>query len=183
MNTFLSTNQFGFPATPGIPNRAELNHPIFGTMKALIIYQDFASAMKANSTLQKLKLSPDTKIDWEVVTWRMEMLRFPPTATEALIAAADAHLVLFAGGMPESIPFWLLDWLREWAATRQIEAAAIAVTAAANGDAPFATAISALRQFATEHDLGFIVDPDIVARAARIDAPSDQAFRHWGINE
>jgi hypothetical protein len=177
-----------FLLIPGVPSLSRKGHVAFEIMKALIIYQDFESAMKANTTLQNLKLSPDTGIDWEVIPWRMDMLRFPPTATEALIAATDAHLMLFAGQLPESLPFWLLDWLREWAAARQVKDAALGVTASAKGDALYGAAISGLRQFAQEHGLSFVMDPNVVVREAWInprlvDAPSAQPQRHWGINE
>lgn len=157
-------------------------------MKALIIYQDFASAMKANVTLQNLKLSPHARIDWEVVPWRMDMLRFPPTATDALMAATDAHLMLFAGRLPESVPFWLLDWLREWAAARHVKDAALGVTASANGEILSAAAISRLRQFTQEHGLNFIMDPNVMAREPwisprAIDTPAVHPYRHWGIND
>jgi hypothetical protein len=157
-------------------------------MKALIIYQDFASAMKANTTLQRLKLSADLRVDWEVIPWRMDMLRFPPTASEALITATGAHLLLFAGGIFESLPFWLQDWLREWAVTRKVKDAALAITAAANGGSASMAAMSLLRRFADEHDLSFIVDPNDVPGVAglnphSIDALSIQPHRHWGINE
>ena len=159
----------------------------FATMKALVIYQDFASATKANAVLHELKCPGETRIDWEVVPWRMDMLKFPPMATEALMAATDAHLMLFAGGLPQSLPFWLLDWLREWAAARQVKDAAVAVTAGPKGDTPPATVISTLHQFATDHGLSFIMDPNAV-REAWIDPrpmenTSIQPYQRWGLNE
>ncbi|HXC36703.1 MAG TPA: hypothetical protein VNV43_12560 [Candidatus Acidoferrales bacterium] len=156
-------------------------------MKALIIYQDFASAVKANTALQNLTLPADTRVDWEVVPMRMEMLKFPPAATEALEAATDAHLVLFAGALSQSLPFWLLDWLQLWAAVRQVQDAIVAVTAGANGDAPALPVINALRQFAGQHGLSFIIGADTIhepwiARRAQA-GPGFEAYRHWGINE
>jgi hypothetical protein len=159
----------------------------FKIMKALIFYQDFASAVKANAALQSLKLSTDTKVQWEVVPWRLDMLIFPPTRTEALVAAGDAHLMLFVGGLPQSLPFWLLDWLENWATARQVKDAALAVTAGTNEETPTLAAISELRQFATQHGLSFIMDSNIVRESwidpLSIGTPSTEPYHRWGINE
>jgi hypothetical protein len=156
-------------------------------MKALIIYQDFASAVKANTALQNLTLPADTRVEWEVVPIRMEMLKFPPTATEALVAATDAHLILFVGALSQSLPFWLLDWMQRWAAGRQVKDAVVAVTAGADGDAPTLPVIHVLRQFAGQNGLSFIIGADTIhepwiPRRAR-GGPGFEAYRHWGINE
>lgn len=156
-------------------------------MKALIIYQDFASAVKADTALQNLTLPADTRVEWEVVPMRMEMLKFPPTATEAVVAATDAHLVLFVGALSQSLPFWVLDWLQRWAAVRQVKDAVVAVTAGANGDAPALPVIHALREFAGQHGLSFIMGADTIhepwiTRRAQ-EARGFEAYRHWGINE
>ncbi len=172
-------------------------------MKALIIYQDIASAIKANATLRSLKLCQDAKIECEVLPWRMDMLKFPPAATEALIEASDAHLILFAGGFPGSLPFWLLDWLERWAGVRQIKDAALAATAGTNGDTPSTITKSALRQFARKHRLHFIVAANVVhedqsqfyeddssdmkmrlrIQSLPIHTPHLDSHQHWGINE
>ena len=100
-------------------------------MKALIIYQNFASAMKANAALQNLRLHGETRVGWEVVPVRMEMLKFPPTTTEALLATVDVHLVLFIGSFSQSLPYWVLDWLQRWAAVRRVKDAVVALNAGA----------------------------------------------------
>lgn len=131
-------------------------------MKALIIYQNFASAIKANTALQNLKLPADAGADWEVVPVRMEMLKLPPTATQALMAAMDVHIVLFVGAFSQSLPSWVLDWLQRWAAVRQVKDAVVAVNAGAYGDAPALPVIRALREFAGERGLSFIMSAEIV---------------------
>ena len=137
-------------------------NPSFNLLKALIIYQNFASAIKANTALQNLKLPADTGADWEVVPVRMEMLKLQPTATQALMATMDARLVFFVGAFSQSLPFWVLDWLQRWAAVRQVKDAVVAVNAGAYGDAPALPVIRALRQFAGDHGLNFIIGAEIV---------------------
>ncbi len=132
------------------------------------------------------------------------MLKFPAAATEALIEARDAHLMLFAGGFPGSLPVWLLDWLARWAGVRQIKDAALAATAGTNGGTPSMMMRSVLRQFALEHGLPFIIGPKVVHEDERqffeeetnkskvqpriqfsrpIHTPLFESHQHWGINE
>src|SRR5277367_1867006 len=101
-----------------------LNAPQDSTMKALVIYEDFACAEKANTALQHSAQNADVKVQWHIRPWRVDMLKFPPTAEEALTEALDAHLIVFVCRGVQSLPFWLQDWLEHWAKCRQIEDAA-----------------------------------------------------------
>src|SRR5271154_5711262 len=73
------------------------NQPQDSTMKALIIYDDFYSAIKANASLQHSADKADLAVRWNIRPWRVDMLKFPPTADEALTEALDAHLIVLAG--------------------------------------------------------------------------------------
>jgi hypothetical protein len=128
------------------------------TMKALLIYQDLASAAKANTALLHSAQNLDFAVQWTIRPWRVDMLKFPPTAEEALTDAADAHLIVFVGRCAQSFPFWLEHWLEHWAKCRQIEDAALAVFCEGSGDAPSISATLELSQFATRHGLNFICD-------------------------
>ncbi len=173
-------------------------------VKALIIYQDFASAAKANAILQHSTQNSDACVNWNIRPWRVDMLKFPSTAEEALGDAAEAHLIVFVGRFVGSLPFWLQHWLEHWAKCRQIQTAALAVLRGENGDALSAPATQQLSQFAKQHGLSFIVDDSLtVEAAAKFSArnvPADEArppltqprladvaiyhsYRHWGINE
>jgi hypothetical protein len=175
-------------------------------MKALIIYREVAFAIKANATLRGLRHCPDAKTEcevFEVLPWRMDMLKFRAGATAALIEAIDAHLILFAGGFPESLPYWLLDWLEKWAGVRRIKDAALATTAGTSGDTPSTITKSALRQFARKHGLHFIIAANVVhedksqfyeddtndmklrpgSQSPPIYTPHLESHQCWGINE
>ena len=143
-------------------------------MKALIIYREVASAIRANATLHSLKLSPSVTAGWEVLPWRMDMLKFPAAATEALIEARDAHLMLFAGGFPGSLPVWLLDWLARWTGVRQIKDAALAATAGTNGGTPSDDE----RQFYEEETNKSKVQPRIQF-SRPIHTPLFESHQHW----
>src|ERR1700677_3691890 len=135
----------------------ESRAPQDSTMKALIIYDDFASVMKANSSLQSSAAYPNVNVQWSIRPWRVDMLKFPPTAEEALMDAIDAHLIVFAGRSAHSFPVWLQDWLEHWVKCRQIEGAALAVIGAGNSETPLSPQPD-LTQFARRHGLTVIFD-------------------------
>src|SRR5271154_7288476 len=122
-------------------------------MKALVIYDDFVCAEKANAALQHSAQNANVRVQWTIRPWRVDMLKFPPTAEEALTDAADVHLIVFVGRCAQSFPFWLEHWLEHWAKCRQIEGAALAVFCEGSGDTTSISATLELSQFATRHGL------------------------------
>jgi hypothetical protein len=172
-------------------------------MKALIIYQDFASATKANIALQHSAHHPEVHVQWNIRPWRVDMLKFPPTAAEALADATDAHLIVFAGCCNLSIPHCLQNWLDKWADCRQIEAAALAIFGSENSDELSASGALALSQFAKRHGLSVIFDTHRIMQHGQAfpagilldhtlsqssspqssDIAIPDEYRRWGINE
>jgi hypothetical protein len=142
-------------------------------MKALIIYDDFASAMKVNAALQHSAQNMNFSVQWNIRPWRADMLKFAPTSEAALSDAANAHLIVFASRIAQSLPFWLEHWLEHWAKCRQIEDAALAVYCEGSADAPSISAALELSQFATLHGLNFIFDDNAALTPSSIeDKPS-----------
>jgi hypothetical protein len=86
----------------------------------LIICDDFASAARANYVLQHSAWSVDFPVLWNVSPWRVDMLKFPPTAEEALTDALDAHLITIADLSAQSLPFRFQGWLDHWAKCRRV---------------------------------------------------------------
>lgn len=146
----------------------KLNIARVSTMKALIIYDDFLFAAKANSALQHSEQNADLVVQWSIRPWRVDMLKFPPTAEEALTEALDAHLIVFAGRIARSLPFWLQDWLEHWAKCRQIKDAALAVIRAEIAGPLSAAAKSDLSQFARRHDMNLICDDNITIASSLV---------------
>ena len=97
------------------------------TMKAFIVYADFASAANASATLRRVGASGDVRVRWIIKCWQLNVLREPGPFENALVDAADAHLILFAERHLQSIPSWVCGWLKRWALLRQIHEAALAV--------------------------------------------------------
>lgn len=173
-------------------------------MKALIIYDNFAFAARANAILQQASDRADATIQWNIKPWRVDSLSMGRNADEALLDAADSHLIVFAGQRAQSVPSWLLDWLERWAARRQIQDAAFAVIGGSNGQMLSMPATPELSRFAKRHGLSFITgEAGIVndeheyqaqselknelspsrAQLGFIDRPVGPGYRDWGIND
>jgi len=155
------------------------DQPQYPTMKALIIYDDFHSAAQANTTLQHSAHREDLAVQWNIRPWRVDLLKFPPTAEEALTEALDAHLIVFAGHSAQSFPVWLERWLEQWAKYRRIKDAALAVVGAGSSEAlSSASAKPDLSRFAKRHDLNVIFDDKIKSIPSSIADKSSSVEGH-----
>lgn len=182
----------------------DLNIAHGSPMKALIIYDNFAFAAKANTILQRASDRLDSTIHWNVRPWRVDALNLARNADEALLDAADSHLIVFAGHRAQSTPSWLLDWLERWAACRQIQDAAFAVIGGRNGQMLSMSAMPELSRFAKRHGLSFITGeasfvsdeqehqiqrkpgdelPPPAVQLRFTDSPAGPGYRGWGIND
>jgi hypothetical protein len=173
-------------------------------MKALIVYDNFVFAAKANAMLQRVSHRADSAMCWDIRPWRADELKLPHNAELALAEAMDAHLIVFAGEHIQTIPSWMLRWLERWAANRQIKDAALAAIGTQGDYTLSRPAIPELSRFAKQHGLSFIFDEGLSGHngadflANRIPEPneaSDWSYpsiwdslssaqnSHWGINE
>lgn len=183
-------------SAPVIPNESVSDKIV----NVVIIYDDLASASKANAMLEKAFHQAGEGALWNVKPWRLDLLNLPPLADEALKDAANAQLMVLALRSAQSPPAWLLDWLEQWAASREVGEAALAVFVSGTADAFRWPAMSRLPQFATQHGLNFIFDagkptedePTVIARGPREPSPvtatlplntDESPHQHWGINE
>src|SRR6266705_1445010 len=157
----------------------QLDQPQDSSMKVMIIYDDFDSAAKANTTLQHSAHRADFAVQWNIRPWRVDLLKFPPTADEALTEALDAHLIVFAGQSAQSFPFWLERWLEQWAKHRRVKDAALAVVGAGSSEALSSTSAKPdLSQFAGRHDLNVIFNDKITGIPSSIEDKSSSVEGH-----
>lgn len=170
-------------------------------VNVVIIYDELASATKANAVLERVFHQASQIGMWNVKPWRLDLLNVPAIAAEALKDTADAHLIVFALRPTQSPSEWLLDWLEQWASKRQVGEAALAVFVGGNGEAPSTTtAVRQLPQFARRHGLNFIFDASIAAQdkpevlnhnvqegelsgTPALQVTDEPVHEHWGINE
>ena len=89
------------------------------TMIAVIIYDKYDFATKANAMLERAAQRTGETEHWRVKPWRADILKLPPAAEEALAEAAEAHLILLAMRQVQSFLPWLLGWLERWAVCRR----------------------------------------------------------------
>jgi hypothetical protein len=128
------------------------------TMNAVIIYDEFDYAAKANAMLERAAHRMDETTHWSIKPWRVDMLKLPPAAEAALAEAAEAHLIVLAVRQVQSLLPWLMDWLERWATCRQVQEAALAVWDGENAATRSARATPELSQFAGHHGLSLIFD-------------------------
>jgi hypothetical protein len=169
--------------------------------RALIIYDNFFFAEKANAIFRGVV---NATAQWEIRSWRLDGLRLSAEGDLALVEAADARLVVFAGPRAQSLPSWLEEWLEKWFACPRVSDAAFAVIGGKNGEALTMPSRPELLQFARKHDLNFVVSEQLAAerraefvasvkfkedapgfrrRGTSISEPIHSSYRHWGINE
>lgn len=127
-------------------------------MKALIIYDDLAGATRATAALKHAAWSANVSADWDIKPWRTDALRLPSLSNNALIEAADADLIVFAGPQAYSLPSWLEEWLRCWAIRRNVEDAALAVLYDVSTGVLVVPDAPQLSQFAACYGLSFVVE-------------------------
>jgi hypothetical protein len=190
--------------SPVILTYDEILPPQDPTMKALIIYDDIASATNTSAILHRVAHYADITVKWDIKPWRLNMLKFPPTAEQALKDAAEAHLLVFALPRTPIFPGWLMDWLEEWAKLRQTPDAALAIIGDGTPAASVAPATAELSQFARQYGLSFIFnnhggsadtrafpDPGLSERQSFTGSASPRwdnfsnhaAYPAWGLND
>jgi hypothetical protein len=171
-------------------------------MKALIIYDDRTA--KTSTMLHRAADNSDRIVRWNISSWHMEMLKRSSSASQALMEAADTHLIVIVLRSAEKLPDWLMGWLEQWAKGRLTFDAALALICEGEADILLAPAKSDLSLFAKRHNLSFISGdgdeaedrPEFLIRSLferemtlspalfRIaDVPMRDSYRVWDINE
>lgn len=127
-------------------------------MKALIIYDDFATVVRANVALQYSGRNADFPVQWNVNLWQIDMLKFSPTAEEALTDALAAHLIVIANSCAKSSTIWFQSWVEHWAKCRYINGAGLALLGGGGSDGLATSAIGEFSSLARRHGLSLILD-------------------------
>lgn len=172
-------------------------------MKALILHDDPILVTRVKATLRRAIQRAEATAMWTITSRPINALRQPSTARQVLAAAVDAHLVVIASCHPESLPLWAYEWLEEWAVSRRVPDAALALT---DGEckAELTDAMPELSQLATKHQLTLIANenstvvkpsnvfiggaaeeslPVAIVQPPFLDPPTLHSYRGWGINE
>ena len=126
------------------------------TLRTLMIYDDLTSAKEAATTLKRAAHRAKIGVGWDLKAWRLDILKLPLAGDEALLEAADAEMIAFAGPRASSLPSWLKEWLECWASLRQVSDAAVAVVGERDQD--FDRTAVRFSRFAKSHGLGLLVE-------------------------
>lgn len=127
-------------------------------MKTLIIYDDLAPAVQAKESVERAAQLAGETTRKKVELCRVDLLGEPAIASEVSRNSADSHLIVLSLRQTDSLPDEFMSWLENWAARRQVNEVALAVFKGADREAPSATAIHELSEFAEHHGLSFIFD-------------------------
>jgi hypothetical protein len=186
-----------------VSNRSKRSRFITSKMKAFILHDDPILATRVKAALRRAIHRAEATALWTITLRPISALRQPTTARHVLVAAVDAHLVVFASCHPESLALWAYEWLERWAVSRRVPDAALALT---NGgcETELTDATSELSQLARKRRLTLIVNenstvvkpPNVFIRGAAkerfpvalvqppfLDTPTHRSYRGWGINE
>ncbi|HZR18768.1 MAG TPA: hypothetical protein VFE51_15880 [Verrucomicrobiae bacterium] len=175
-----------------------------GTMKAIIFYDDVASAARAVVILRRCMSLARGGARWDIKPWCVGVLKLPLAADEALIESIDADVIVFAALRAPTLPKSLKEWLQWWNLRRQSREPAVVITRAYY-DARRSGFDHELLSFAAQNELDLIVEanPPVGDRLAdelvqpKMSLPQaamDEAtmgaavtphysYRNWGINE
>ena len=105
-------------------------------LKAVIIYDDFDSATHATALLERVARRVDEAIKWDLKPWRTEVLKQPALAALTVAVAANADLIVLALNHAHPPPPELPAWLKNWAAHRRIQDAAVLALYTGMGRSP-----------------------------------------------
>jgi len=175
-----------------------------GTMKAMILYDDVASAARAVAILRRCSSLARVRAQWDIKPWRVGILKLPLAAEEALIESLDTDVMVFAALRAHRLPKWLKEWLKCWSVRRQSRELALVITQGTR-DARHYGFGDELLSFAAQNELDLIFEADpsvgdplvselVQPKTSFLLAATDEAtigaaatshysYRNWGINE
>src|SRR6267142_2645756 len=102
-------------------------------LNAIILYDDFEHGLYSKAMLEGAANHASGAIRWRVWSWQFDML-VAPAATDALMAATTAHLIVLAVRNQAGLPSWMPDWLELWASGRRVPDAVLAISEGERGN-------------------------------------------------
>ncbi len=125
-------------------------------MKAVILCENCAFAVKARSILQLVGERPDVSIHWTILFWPLNALYDAAMSTQALAESIDAHLILISSEYAKTFPSHLRIWLERWATMRSLDEAALGVIGTLVTDTLETPSSETLRKLIKDHGLHLI---------------------------
>jgi len=144
-------------------NAAREQQAYQANLKVLILYDNPASGLEAETSLKRAVEGVEEVMYCSVKAWRLDALTVSPSADEALMDAEDADLILFAVSQGSSFSEWLAEWLELWAIRREVQDATLAVVGGELGGSFSTPGMLELSRIAGRHGLVVIFDDRFLA--------------------
>ena len=145
-------------------------------MNAIILYDSFSLALKANLLLQRASIKAGHLPGWNIVPWRTQLLRSQLFSKLALNEAADAELIVCAWSDSRPLNQWIADWLEQWISCRSSESSAIALLGE-NDDIHLTNIGAELSRFSENYGVSLIIGQGEVPGFVLPNPISDQIGR------
>jgi hypothetical protein len=126
-------------------------------LKAVIIFDERALAMRAISALENAATSVGEPIKWDIKSWQSDELKRADLLGVTVAVATDADLIVLALDKSRNASDELLDWLEHWSEHRRVEDAAIMAFCPDESSPAF---LKELKWFAEWRGLDFIESRD-----------------------
>jgi hypothetical protein len=96
-------------------------------LKAVILCDELDFAANAAAMLHRVRSSAGADVNWTVECWPVNAFDEAAFAERAVIEALDAFLIVVPSRHVQYPKFFLLEWLRRWAALRHVHEAALGI--------------------------------------------------------
>jgi hypothetical protein len=94
------------------PNESDT--PLKAVLDALLLYEDFATALRAKHSLDLLPISFITEGRWRTSLWRLDLLSEPLLAEQAAIEGAAADVIILSLHGRQELRAEAREWLNRW---------------------------------------------------------------------
>ena len=105
----------------------ESDAPVKAVLNALLLYEDFGTALRARHSLDLLPTSFITEAGWCTNLWRLDLLSEPLLAEQAAIEAAAADVIILSVRGRNEPQAEVRDWLSRWLNHKEDRPYALAV--------------------------------------------------------
>jgi hypothetical protein len=92
----------------------ESDAPVKAVLNALLLYEDFGTALRARHSLDLLPTSFITEAGWRTNLWRLDLLGEPLLAEQAAIEAGAADVIILSVRGRNEPQAEVRDWLSRW---------------------------------------------------------------------
>src|SRR5262245_18091080 len=83
-------------------------------MGVAIIYEDFATGLRAKEWLDRLCSQVGQEMEFELKLWRFDLLPAPSFQEDAASDAAAADMIILSGHRNDDLPASVRAWMNRW---------------------------------------------------------------------